>query len=147
MNINVKKYNHELDYEKVIEFLRNQYKENKNMVSWLPQRFDDLVYRVDTLYKDERGKLASKDYIYIYYDNEAIVALITPDSDACYLNIKNIFNKEITAIANIINKAVWKLGNKPKKKSPATIIATKVLIVSQIEQPQFLLHIKKHPCI
>ena len=54
-------------------------------------------------------------------------------------------NKEITAIANIINKAVWKLGNKPKKKSPATIIATKVLMVSQIEQPQFLLHIKNTP--
>ena len=52
----IKKFNKEEDYDKVIKFLRDNYKENKNMVSWLPQRFDDLIYRIDVLYHDERGK-------------------------------------------------------------------------------------------
>ena len=52
----IKKFNKNEDYNKVIDFLRNNYKENKNMLSWLPQRFDDLIYRIDVLYHDERGK-------------------------------------------------------------------------------------------
>lgn len=39
------------------------------MVYWLPERFDDLIYRIDTLYKVERGGEASQDYIFIFEDN------------------------------------------------------------------------------
>ena len=39
----IKKFNKE-DYNKVIQFLRDNYKENKSMLSWLPQRFDDLIF-------------------------------------------------------------------------------------------------------
>lgn len=51
----IKKFNKKEDYERVIQFLTNCYKENKNMVCWLPERFDDLLFRIDTLYHDERG--------------------------------------------------------------------------------------------
>ena len=52
----IKRFNKEEDYDRVIKFLRDNYRDNKNMVSWLPQRFDDLLYRIDVLYHDERGK-------------------------------------------------------------------------------------------
>lgn len=78
----IKKFDKRRDYEKVIEFITNQYKENKNMICWLPQRFDDLIFRIDTLYKVERGGEASSDYIYIFYDKENIVGIIVPDGDS-----------------------------------------------------------------
>lgn len=37
----IKKFNKENDYERVIQFLTDCYEENKNMVCWLPERFDD----------------------------------------------------------------------------------------------------------
>lgn len=39
----VKKFNFEIDYERVKNFLTNCYKENKNMVCWLPQRFSYFI--------------------------------------------------------------------------------------------------------
>jgi hypothetical protein len=56
----VKKFNISEDYERVSDFLSECYKENKNMECWLPERFDDLIFRIDTLYKVERGKEASR---------------------------------------------------------------------------------------
>ena len=52
----IKKFNKEKDYDRIIKFLRDNYNENKSMVSWLPERFDDLIYRIDTLYHGERGQ-------------------------------------------------------------------------------------------
>ena len=56
----IKKFNKKEDYERVSKFLSDCYKENKNMECWLPERFDDLLFRIDTLYKIERGKEASR---------------------------------------------------------------------------------------
>ena len=93
----IKKFNREEDYERIIKFLTDQYKENKNMVCWLPERFDDLIFRIDTLYHDERGLEKSQDYIYIFEDNNEIVGVILPDGDSFNSCIKtgyeNIFSK------------------------------------------------------
>lgn len=86
----IKKYNKEEDYDRIIKFLRDNYKENKSMVSWLPQRFDDLIYRIDVLYHDERGQERSSDYIYIFEDDlNNIIGLILPDGDSFNTCIKN----------------------------------------------------------
>ena len=77
--ITVKKFNMEQDYDRIIKFLTDCYIENRNMECWLPARFDDLVYRIDTLYEKERGLKASKDFIYIFEENDEIVGLILPD--------------------------------------------------------------------
>ena len=45
------------------------------MVCWLPERFDDLIFRIDTLYSDERGWKQSSDYIYIFEENNEIVRI------------------------------------------------------------------------
>ena len=62
----IKKFNKNEDYEIVSRFLSDCYKKNKNMECWLSERFDDLLFRIDTLYKIERGKEASRRlYFYI----------------------------------------------------------------------------------
>lgn len=86
--INIKKFEMNADYHRVITFLTECYKENKNMECWLPARFDDLVYRIDTLYKDERGLKASKEYIFIFEEDSQIVGLILPDGDSFNSAIK-----------------------------------------------------------
>ena len=48
----IKRFNIEKDLKKLEEYLRNQYRENKNMTSWLPERLHDLIYRMDTQYTD-----------------------------------------------------------------------------------------------
>ena len=50
--MSIKKFNKKDDYERVIQFLTDCYKENNNMVCWLPERFDDLIFRTDTLYHE-----------------------------------------------------------------------------------------------
>ena len=85
----IRKYSKE-DYDKVIKFLRDNYKENRNMVSWLPQRFDDLIYRIDALYHDERGKERNSDYTFIFEDDSNnIIGLVVPDGDSFNTCIKN----------------------------------------------------------
>ena len=61
----IKRFNLEKDLSKLEEFLRNQYLENKNMSSWLPERLHDLIYRMDTQYTDA-GNPKSSDYIFIW---------------------------------------------------------------------------------
>jgi len=93
----IKRFNRQEDYERIIKFLTEQYKSNKNMICWLPERFDDLIFRIDTLYHDERGLEKSQDYIYIFEDNDEIVGLVIPDGDSFNSCIKtgyeNIFSK------------------------------------------------------
>lgn len=84
----IKKFNLENDLIKLEDFLRNQYFENKNMTSWLPERLHDLIYRMDIQYTDA-GKPKSSDYIFLWEDNNEIVACILPDGDAIYMSIKN----------------------------------------------------------
>ena len=84
----IKRFNLEKDLIKLEDFLRNQYIENKNMTSWLPERLHDLIYRMDTQYTD-KGKLKSSEYIFLWEDNNEIVACILPDGDAIYMSIKN----------------------------------------------------------
>ncbi len=86
--MNIKKFEYKQDYKRILEFLSECYKINKNMTCWLPERFDDLVHRVDILYRDERGKPASQDFIYIWEDNDNIIGCILPDGDSFNNSIK-----------------------------------------------------------
>ena len=83
----VKRFDLKTDLQKLEDYLRNQYLENKNMTSWLPERLHDLIFRMDTQYTDE-GNLKSSDYIFIWEDNNEIVGCILPDSDAIYMSVK-----------------------------------------------------------
>ncbi len=105
----IKKFNKEEDYKRVINFLTDQYKENKNMVCWLPERFDDLIFRIDTLYHDERGGEKSSDYIYIYEDNESIVGVILPDGDSFNSCIKKDYENVFSEMLDLSEKELLPL--------------------------------------
>lgn len=105
----IKKFNKEEDYERVINFLTEQYKENKNMVCWLPERFDDLVFRIDILYHDERGGEKSSDYIYIFEDNESIVGVILPDGDSFNSCIKKDYENIFSEMLDLSEKELLPL--------------------------------------
>lgn len=111
--MNVKKFDKNHDYNRVIEFLRNNYRENKNMVSWLPQRFDDLIYRIDALYHDERGKEKSSDYIYLFEDdNKNIIGIIIPDGDSFNTCIKNGYENIFSEMLDLGEKELKPLFDK-----------------------------------
>lgn len=97
----IKKFNVERDYVRVRDFLTECYLENHNMECWLPARYEDLIFRVDTLYRDERGKLASQDFIYIWEDNGEIVAVIIPDGDSFNTCIKSGYEYLFTEMLDL----------------------------------------------
>lgn len=107
--INIKKFEMNADYHRVITFLTECYKENKNMECWLPARFDDLVDRIDTLYKDERGLKASKDYIFIFEDDGKIVGLILPDGDSFNSAIKRGYEEIFPQMLDLAEKELLPL--------------------------------------
>ena len=80
------------------------------MTSWLPERLHDLIYRMDIQYIEE-GNPRSSDYIFIWEDNDEIVACILPDGDAIYMSIKNGYEclfKEIVKYAEEKCKPLFK---------------------------------------
>lgn len=83
----VKRFNIDTDLNRLEDYLRNQYLENKNMTSWLPERLHDLIYRMDTQYIND-GNLKSSNYIFIWEDNNEIVGCTLPDGDAIYMSVK-----------------------------------------------------------
>ncbi len=115
----VKSFNKENDYDRVIKFLRDNYRENKNMVSWLPQRFDDLIYRIDVLYHDERGKERNSDYIFLFEDDSNnIIGTIFPDGDSFNTCIKNGYENIFSSMLDVGEKELKPLF---KKEEDGTI--------------------------
>lgn len=111
------KFNLEKDLNKLESFLRNQYLENKNMTSWLPERLHDLIYRMDTQYTNA-GKNKSSDYIFIWEDNDEIVGCILPDGDAIYMSIKKGYESLYKSIVSYAEENCKPLF---KKESDGTI--------------------------
>jgi hypothetical protein len=105
----IKRFVFDEDYERISKFLTEQYMENKNMVCWLPQRFDDLVYRIETLYKIERGKEASSDYIFIFEENDEIVGVLLPDGDSFNSAIKKGYEYIFPQMLDIGEKELYPL--------------------------------------
>ena len=99
----VKRFNIDTDLERLEEYLRSQYLENRNMTSWLPERLHDLIFRMDTQYT-EAGNLKSSDYIFIWEDNNEIVGCILPDGDAIYMSIKNGYEDLYKSIVSYAEK-------------------------------------------
>lgn len=93
----IRKFQADMDLQKLEAYLRNQYLVNKNMTSWLPERLHDLIYRMDTQYADA-GKEKSADYIFLWEDKREIVACILPDGDAIYMSIKNGFEHLFSSV-------------------------------------------------
>ena len=59
----IRKFQLDRDLQKLEEFLRNQYLENKNMTSWLPERLHDRIYRMSAQEADGRENIGTKESV------------------------------------------------------------------------------------
>ena len=84
----IKRFKKEEDLEKLEDFLRSQYYENKNMTSWLPERLHDGIYRMNAQQED-KGKEKSSDYFFLWEENDEIVGCVLTDTDTIHIFIKN----------------------------------------------------------
>jgi len=84
----IRKFQLDTDLQKLEAYLRNQYLLNKNMSSWLPERLHDLIYRMGAQEADW-GREKSMDYIFLWEEDEEIVACILPDGENVYMSIKS----------------------------------------------------------
>ena len=132
--MNIKKFNKNQDYDRVISFLTNQYKDNKNMVSWLPERFDDLIFRIDTLYHDERGLEKSSDYIYLFEDNNEIVGIVVPDGDSFNSCIKKGYESIFSQMLDLSEKELLPLFEKEKDGSINFLVVSHDSLEYQAEE-------------
>ena len=99
----IRKFQLDKDLQNLEIYLRNQYCQNKNMSSWLPERLHDLIYRMGTQEADG-GRERSVDYIFLWEENEKIVACILPDGDAIYMSIKNGYEHLFSTVLSYSEK-------------------------------------------
>ena len=86
----IRKFQLDMDLQKLEDYLRSQYRVNQNMTSWLPERLHDLIYRMGAQEADW-GRERSMDYIFLWEEQEEIVACILPDGENIYMSIKSGF--------------------------------------------------------
>lgn len=86
----ISKFRPDADLQRLETYLRNQYRENHNMTSWLPERLHDLIYRMRAQ-EEDGGRVRSMDYIFIWEEKGEIVACILPDGENIYMSIKKGF--------------------------------------------------------
>lgn len=53
----IRRFDMERDLTRLENFLRDQYRANHNMTSWLPQRLNDLIFRIDVQHLQKHGVL------------------------------------------------------------------------------------------
>ena len=119
----IKKFNIPTDLKRLEDYLREQYIENKNMTSWLPERLHDLIYRM-TAQELDKGKPKSTDYIYLWEDNNEIVGCILPDGDAIYMSIKNGYEELFKSIVSYAEENCQPLFTKEEDGTIDFVIVT-----------------------
>ena len=86
----IRKFQPDKDLNKLEAYLRRQYRANRNMTSWLPERLHDLIYRMGAQEVDG-GRERSADYIFLWEENDEIVACILPDGENIYFSLQKGF--------------------------------------------------------
>ena len=84
------KFESDRDFELLEAFLRDQFFAHDTADSWLPERLHDLVYRVAAQETDE-GRKRSSDFMFLWEENEEIVACVLPDGENIYVSVKDGF--------------------------------------------------------
>jgi hypothetical protein len=125
----IRKFQLDQDLQLLETFLRNQYFENKNMSSWLPERLHDLIYRMGAQEADS-GRERSMDYIFLWEENEEMIACILPDGENIYISIKNGFEYLFSSILAYSEKNCLPLFHKADDAS------VKFWVVAQYAVPR-----------
>jgi len=95
----IRKFQLDRDLQNLEVFLRNQYAENKNLSSWLPQRLHDLIYRMSA-----QEEVRSMDYIFLWEEAGEIIASILPDGENIYISIRHGFEALFPSILSYSEK-------------------------------------------
>lgn len=107
------------DYSKIISFLQEEYRQNKNENSWLAQRWEDMEYRVDVLHTKERNKPSWHKKIQIWEDEGKIVAICnTEGGNECWMHIQGGYEYLFNTMLD------WAEQNIPKKGDILSVFAT-----------------------
>jgi hypothetical protein len=89
-------YKHPDDYQTIIDFLREMYLINRDQTCWLPQRWEDMEFRIRRLYLD-RGEPDWHDSIQIWEENGRIVAICNgEDENKNFMQIRKGYEKMFT---------------------------------------------------
>ena len=82
------KFEQNRDLDRLEDFLRDRYLENRTAAAWLPERLHDIIYRVGAQETAE-GSERSADHMYYWEENGEIVACILPDGENIYVAIRS----------------------------------------------------------
>ncbi len=85
-NIKFKKFELESDLGILEDYLRKEYLKNKNLVSLLPQRLHEQIYKHDDEDFCETGQKSS-DYISLIYDEKKLIGYIIPTAGYAYTHL------------------------------------------------------------
>lgn len=88
----IRRFQIEKDLERLEAYLREQYAVRLNAVTWLPQRLQDLLFRVGAQEADE-GRPRPLEAIFLWEEDAEIIACILPDGENIYLSIKDGFEQ------------------------------------------------------
>lgn len=119
----IKRFDLTTDLKRLETYLRDQYIENKNMTSWLPERLHDLIFRM-TAQELGKGKPKSYDYIYLWEEDDKIVACILPDGDTIYISIKNGYENLFKSIVSYAEEKCKPLFTREEDETVDFVIAT-----------------------
>ena len=115
MKILNRAYNHKEDYSRTMNFLRDLYRENGTTKGWMPQRFEDMEYRINTLYM-EQGKPNWHPHIRLWEADGSIAGIAAgEDEDNLYPCIKNGYESIFMEMLD------WKEGNLAGKDKTLTV--------------------------
>lgn len=107
----IRKFQLDMDLQKLEAYLRNQYRVNQTMTSWLPERLHDLIYRISAQ-EEDGGRNRSMDYIFVGEEDEEIVACILPDGENIYVSIKEGFEYLFPSLLSHSEKSCLPLFHK-----------------------------------
>lgn len=115
----IKKYDRVKDFYKIKNYLSDEYIKNQSLKCWLPERFEDLVFRIDVLIEVDRKQIASQEYIYYWEENDRVVAIALADGESMYPYASNGYEYLYNDIVKYIEKEI---ANKFTKSEEILVI-------------------------
>lgn len=87
--MNITRFDTERDVERLSDYLRERYAENRSTLSWLPERLHDIIYRMGPV---EGDGSRSADFIFLFEEEGEIKGCILPDGENIYFSVKKEYS-------------------------------------------------------
>lgn len=140
------KFDFDRDYERILRFLSDCYKENNGTTCWLPERYDDFVYRVDMLWAQAHNGIKLLDSTFVVEESGEIVACILPDGDNFCVSIKKGFESIYPGLLSFAEKELRHLFQ-TKENSKVTFFAVVNECQSELQAHLIAQGYEKYPVL